>query len=274
MGCGRFLVVVVTTAACGRVSFDARPDASDGASDGNPADADPLATHDEDGDGINDRDDVCPHIADMDQADNDGDRVGNACDPLTDAALERIILFDPLISQEPPWEFSGTVPPTYTGDAVTFDLRNGNMFMALTTVAPAKDHLVVGGYLGATSPTNIRQLSLAAVETLTEFAYCEKYEENTGPIEKWGLVWTPDNASFYTEDAGALTETIANHAFRTSLAHNPFTSDVECETTFPVDKPQLTAPVSTAIVPVQYMIYAQGIDLRLDYVVVIRTDPP
>lgn len=268
MGCGRFLVTVVTTAACGRVSFDAQLDAQ---LDAHMADADLLALHDEDGDGINDRDDLCPHIADSDQADNDGDRVGNACDPLTDAALERIVFFDPMLEPSSAWEFRlGT--PTYTGEAVTADLRNGELFMTLTGLTPDKDHFVVGGSFGAVSPTNARQLYIAAAETDLEFTYCEVYE--TMAVDKWGLVWTPDYNLFYTEAAGALSQPLENQAIRMSLQHVPQTSELKCETTFPVDMPMLTAPVSSAITPTKYMLYAMGVELRIDYVIVIRTDPP
>ncbi|WP_423802703.1 thrombospondin type 3 repeat-containing protein [Nocardioides currus] len=39
---------------------------------------------DSDGDGVNERRDVCPTVPDLDQADLDGDRVGDACDPDAD----------------------------------------------------------------------------------------------------------------------------------------------------------------------------------------------
>lgn len=42
----------------------------------------PFAGHDEDGDGIRDEDDPCPHIAGPDGSiDSDGDGIGDACDP-------------------------------------------------------------------------------------------------------------------------------------------------------------------------------------------------
>jgi hypothetical protein len=49
--------------------------------------------HDEDGDGVDDACDVCPHIADPSQADADGDAVGDACDPHP-GVLDRIVRFD------------------------------------------------------------------------------------------------------------------------------------------------------------------------------------
>jgi hypothetical protein len=59
--------VLLVVAGCGRLEFDSRLDASSGG-------------HDEDGDGIPDATDPCPHVA-GDTADGDGDGVGDACDP-------------------------------------------------------------------------------------------------------------------------------------------------------------------------------------------------
>ncbi len=59
---------------CGRLGFDP---AADGALDG-PEDGAP-ALHDEDGDGVVDALDTCPHLAGP-QVDSDGDGVGDACD--------------------------------------------------------------------------------------------------------------------------------------------------------------------------------------------------
>lgn len=65
----RSVLGLLALAACGRVGFDPRGDAT----------SVPIG-HDEDGDGVADVEDVCPHLADS-QRDGDGDRVGDACDP-------------------------------------------------------------------------------------------------------------------------------------------------------------------------------------------------
>jgi len=67
--------LLALVAGCGRIGFD-----SIATSDGTPSDGTPLTGHDEDGDGIPDPGDVCPHVPDPAQADQDGDRVGDACD--------------------------------------------------------------------------------------------------------------------------------------------------------------------------------------------------
>jgi hypothetical protein len=52
-------------------------------------------THDEDGDGIDDAVDTCPHVAGP-NTDSDGDGVGDACDPHPDTAGDHIGLFSSL----------------------------------------------------------------------------------------------------------------------------------------------------------------------------------
>ena len=80
---------LLVLAACGRVHFAAR-----GIDAAPVADAmhDVVLGHDEDGDGIPDSEDPCPHIP-GDRADRDGDGVGDACDPNPDTPTEHWLLF-------------------------------------------------------------------------------------------------------------------------------------------------------------------------------------
>ena len=76
-------VLLLALVGCGRWHFDSLEDGD--------------ASHDEDGDGIADAYDVCPHRADPTQRDTDGDRVGDACDPDVVSPAQSIALFDPLL---------------------------------------------------------------------------------------------------------------------------------------------------------------------------------
>jgi hypothetical protein len=67
-------------------------------------------THDEDADGVVDGCDVCPNIADAEQADADADGVGDACDPDRDDPHHRLAFFDPFTADvlDPLWVTYGT----------------------------------------------------------------------------------------------------------------------------------------------------------------------
>jgi hypothetical protein len=85
------LLGLLALSACGRIDFDARHVPGDSAVDA-PADMMLSTSHDEDGDGIPDADDPCPHVA-GDATDTDGDGVGDNCDINPTAANEHWVLF-------------------------------------------------------------------------------------------------------------------------------------------------------------------------------------
>ena len=95
-------VLAVFAFACGRYSFDSHPDARHDVNDVNDVSAsdtgnvDVLLGHDEDGDGIPDTADFCPHIADAANLDGDGDLVGDVCDPQPALAVQQWVLFSPM----------------------------------------------------------------------------------------------------------------------------------------------------------------------------------
>src|SRR5438128_1554131 len=68
-------------------------------------DAGPKCTgHDEDGDGVGDACDVCPHVPDPQQLDSDGDGVGDACDPEPMNPRQQIVFFDPFTELSSGWK--------------------------------------------------------------------------------------------------------------------------------------------------------------------------
>jgi hypothetical protein len=86
-------VLAVFASGC-RFNFGDRPDAArDVAGDDTGDTGDVLLGHDEDGDGVADADDFCPHIADTDNKDTDGDLVGDSCDAEPAAANQQWLLF-------------------------------------------------------------------------------------------------------------------------------------------------------------------------------------
>lgn len=100
--------------ACGRIGFDERRDARDGATDA-PRDTDLSLGHDEDGDGIPDASDPCPQLAGT-AVDTDGDGVGDDCDVNRDEASERWLGFWTMQAGDQP--FDDLTGFTQEGDAL------------------------------------------------------------------------------------------------------------------------------------------------------------
>ena len=108
-------LLTVALAGCGRIGFDVTGGA------GGP-DA-PGDGHDEDGDGVPDDLDTCPHVAGP-QDDRDGDGVGDLCDPEPDVGRQRIALFATLRPSDQPYPLpAGGGGGTWTqqADALHFD---------------------------------------------------------------------------------------------------------------------------------------------------------
>jgi hypothetical protein len=89
--------------------------------DASPADVASIG-HDEDGDGIGDGVDLCPHVA-GDDADVDSDGVGDGCDPDPVLAGNRIRLFSTLTAGDHPFNMLGALVQEpdglrYTGDSL------------------------------------------------------------------------------------------------------------------------------------------------------------
>lgn len=107
----RLALVVLALVGC-KFRFDERADAQRADA---PVMIDVPPDHDEDGDGVVDVIDTCPHLA-VPQTDTDGDGVGDACDPAPGAPTERIAMFDPFLNASGWTAITGTWLPQ--GDAL------------------------------------------------------------------------------------------------------------------------------------------------------------
>ncbi len=140
------LIAVALCAGCGRLGFDAPIDSSIG--------------HDEDGDGVPDTFDVCPHIPGP-QLDTDHDGVGDDCDPEPTNPRQRIALFAAMTPDDQPFSFRGSGDWTQRADAMHFDGKfDGSMNYG---VALQNAQITIGvdvsAVVGATSQ---HQLALGA----------------------------------------------------------------------------------------------------------------
>jgi hypothetical protein len=123
--------VLVSVAACGRIGFLAEPCAH-------------PAGHDEDGDGIDDACDVCPHLPDPAQIDTDGDGVGDACDPEPTIPRQQFLLFATMQPDDQPLMTKvGSGTWTQQADAMRYD---GTDYGGLVYSVPLQNAVVAVGF--------------------------------------------------------------------------------------------------------------------------------
>jgi hypothetical protein len=114
--------------ACGRIDFDARVAASDAGTD-----TPESIGHDEDGDGIPDTSDPCPHVP-GDATDTDGDGVGDACDVHPNQATEHWLAFYTMQPGDQPFQdITG-----YTQESDALRITSDTSPVALITIANAR----------------------------------------------------------------------------------------------------------------------------------------
>ena len=253
--------LVLALAGCGRIAFGDR--VLDGDSD--VILSCPRATgHDEDGDGIDDGCDVCPHLADT-QLDSDGDQVGDACDPNPSTPSERIAFFDPFTSQRPEWTSIGSISPIYTGDAISQDLSNGRM--ALGKTSPTQ----VGVYevrarIGVASTTFPRQVAIVMHEG-NRLMYCEHYDSGPSNLV---VTYSPDNVNFMPLAASTAVP-LAMGELTLTMRHS--LPDVSCTTTWSVEVPTVMATVpGGSFVAANVSFAVQGAFWTVDYFIQINTE--
>lgn len=190
----RVLVVLLALGACGRRDFDALADAAhDGSSDA-------LAGHDEDGDGIPDSIDPCPHVA-GDRTDTDGDGVGDACDPNPTSPTEHWLLFATM--QAGDTAFDDIAGATQEADSLRFTTNNSPAL----TIALDKARIDLGWTANAVVGSSQHQIAFGIDSAAaTEYYFCELNDDAMG-IRDAAIVQF-DGTSGYTQldqvDPGAF----------------------------------------------------------------------
>lgn len=175
---------------CGRVGFDAT-----------------CVGHDEDGDGIADACDVCPHVPDPGQLDSDGDGVGDACDPEPLVPRQRLELFATLQGSDQPLAVTGTW--TQAADSIHFD---GSA--KLRYDIELQNAVVAFGFdIQEMIGTNV-QHQIAVYARSTDVAY-DLVELNDVPGSSTADVSRYDGASYLIESSAPLPNAI--HSGRLTL---------------------------------------------------------
>ena len=219
----RWLVVVVV--ACGRVDFADRVDSLAGRPCPNPV------GHDEDGDGVDDACDGCPHMSDPEQIDSDGDGVDDVCDPNPMTPGDAIAFFDPFTSIRPEWTFT-LMLPTQSGDDLDFDATanyaRGSLAMPLGHVHYAYSATIVT--VIAPGP-NTDQILIGLAQDGNNSYYCELFKSMVGTP---AFGYTVDTAGTFARQDTDNISPLGPGDVITSFDDRD--GEVTCTTTWPGDK--------------------------------------
>jgi Thrombospondin type 3 repeat len=192
----RLVAPLLALAGCGRISFSTTDPDSGLADDGSLADV--LLGHDEDGDGVPDSSDVCPHIGGS-QVDTDADGVGDDCDPNFGTGLDRIAMFATMVPGDQPFSLLPDSEAVFTplADAVRLDGPLGadlNLSGALELPYTAGDiRVVVGVDILAIIPgsaSDQNQITLSVYDSAAPSTYFAELNQVPGVFDNAQITFT------------------------------------------------------------------------------------
>jgi hypothetical protein len=215
---------LLLVSGCGRFGFGAQPDAEP--ADGSRADARPdaLGGHDEDGDGVADSIDVCPHIPDVLQQDGDGDGVGDRCDPDPFVPAQSWLVFSALTAGDLPLIVAGPAG-SWTMDSDSWHFTNpGSAGQLIRTQATNDVDIWAGFDVTGFVAGSGKQLSIV-INGSGQYYYGELFDNRLGITHYDGTSFTP--VSGQVSDALATPGRIDLHLTARSTPSPMFTITAE-----------------------------------------------
>lgn len=262
--------LAVAAAGCGRLGFETEAQGDGGVTPGRDGslvvgDAgylDASLFQDEDDDGIPDQDDRCPHRADPGQEDSDGDGVGDACDPRPDVPGESIVFFTSFDSWGDGWlaTYGGPgIPDETSGGSYYADTRGGTYVQLLYWPETAEwDRAEIGVRIGEADPSDRR---VALRVTGTNSYECGLFDPGGAPQVRAVAVDQSQSAQLHQ-----------GFAQSSGFVQLDFSQEtLGCQPSW-AGSDRLEMPYVDTLDAYDYEIEFGGVELWLDYFVVIRSE--
>jgi hypothetical protein len=246
------LAAILAIACCGRVGFDERTC--------------PNATgHDEDGDGVDDACDGCPHIADPTQPDRDGDGVDDACDPHPDTPGDKIAFFDPFTAPRSAWTFPQT-QPTYSGDDLAVDVAATGYFSGELALFGSNAVYTMGFAILATGGSN-DQILIGLDQDGNHSYYCELLD---APGSSPAFGYTDNEGGMFNRfDTGSMPAlALASEVVLTTTNAPP---NAACTTSWPAQPDMLSGAIPPGMTPAYVLVGVDGLRIAIHWFVVITS---
>jgi thrombospondin type 3 repeat protein len=252
-GAARFALIACCTQAACRVYFD-------------PVEA---SGHDEDGDGVADAIDTCPHVFDPQQTDSDGDGVGDACDPEPANPRQSLALFDPLLPGDTPFQFNAEPNGTWTEqpDARHFDGKGTGVIIVKTPIANADIWLGLDVVRSTGAP---RQLAVDLIDPgVRPYYYADVYDAGNNPTAG---VSHYDGSNFMSLQNAKLANGIHAGTLTYHVTVRASSAQLTTDIGWPGEPYTISAGTPGAKPTSQFVFTTQQLEFSIRYIAVIATN--